>query len=94
MWYGFIWYNVFSKFTTLADMTDFEYFAFHCQYAYLNDSLKNYLCSLEVPCPKFLMIGFEVLPPWDNAYFRKFMWYFLRTLSRKVGAIRKTQFVN
>ena len=56
-----------ETFTAVTDMSDFRYFAFHCQYGYLNNTLRDYLSSLEVPCPKFLMTTFEVLPPWKDS---------------------------
>ena len=69
-------------------MSNLDYFAFHCQYGYLNDALKDFLFSLEVPCPKFLKT-FEVLPPWDderNLALRRSMWHFIRTMSREVSS--------
>ena len=73
-------------------MDEFRHFAFHCRYGYLNNTLKDYLFSLEVPCPKFLMTTSEVLPPWKddkNILLRDSMWHFLRTLNREVGATPK-----
>ena len=73
-------------------MSDFRHFAFHCQYGYLNEALKDYLCSLEIPCPQFLKT-FEVSPPWkddQNYLLQQSMLYFFRALSRKVGVIPTT----
>ena len=73
-------------------MDEFQYFAFHCQYGYLNEGLKDYLSSLEVPCPKFLKT-FKVSPPWGdfkNYFLHQTMTHFFRTLSREVGVMPKT----
>ena len=75
-------------------MSDFYNLSFHCQYGYLNNTLKDYLFSLEVPCPKFLMTTFDALPPstsHEDLLLRSSIWNFLRTLSRQVGAIQKSR---
>ena len=92
MWYVFSALNSTLFGSVVTDISDFRYFAFHCQYGYLNNTLKDYLFSLEVPCPKFLITSFEVLPRWktnENFWLRDAMWHFLRTLSREVSTIPK-----
>ena len=61
----------------------FQDFAYHCQYANLNDTLKDYLQALEVPYPK-------AMTPTEDDYMSEpllqaVIWPFFRTLSREVG---------
>ena len=72
-------------------MDEFRHFSFHCHYGSLNKGLKDYLSSLEVPCPMFLKT-FEVSPPWEdieNFFLQQTMMHFVWTLSREVGIIPK-----
>ena len=65
---------------------DFQHFAYHCQYACLNDTLKDYLHSVEVPCPKSLTTILNGLSGEDlNLFLQSSLWFFFRTLSREVG---------
>jgi hypothetical protein len=70
------------------DLGTFGDFAFHCQYAHLNDTLKSYLNdTVAVPCPTSIMTSSATIPPWDdglNMTQRQLIWCFLRTLSREV----------
>ena len=80
-------------FTAVTDMFEYQHFAFHCHYGYLNDSLKNYLVSMEVPCPKFLQQNFKVFPRWrsgQSSPLYQSMWHFFRTLSREVSVVPET----
>ena len=65
-----------------------QYFAYHCRYGRLDDRLKDYLRTLEVPYPESLIQTPVFFPPWKddlNQFLRSTMWDFFRTLSREVG---------
>jgi len=75
----------------VKDIHDLDEFAYHCQYAHLSDTLKNYLHSLEVPYPRSIarlsdrdMISFlssSLLP-------------LFRTLGREVGVAQHYHFMS
>ena len=70
---------------------DFRHFSYHCRYATLNDPIKAYLRSLDVPCPRSVMVPPRKFPPWNdgrNLFMRKVLWNFLQTLGRSVGVFR------
>jgi hypothetical protein len=63
-------------------MSDFRDFAWHCHYAYLNDTVKDYLQSLKAPYPESIKtkVGKD-----DVESFLLSMvgtWHIFRTLSR------------
>ena len=75
---------------SLQDTHLFEKFAYHCENACLNDTLKDYLHSLDVPFPKSAMTTLKTaveLQQGDllNAQIGRTLWSFLRVLSREVG---------
>lgn len=65
----------------------FELFAYHCQFASLNDTLKDYLHSMEVPPPQSVLIElrYPSMDVWENESLLRIMWFFFRTLNREVG---------
>jgi hypothetical protein len=63
----------------VKDMDDFQDFAYHCRYAYLNDMLKGYLHSLEVPYPKSVKSVHD-----EHIFLRELIWQFPRVLWREV----------
>jgi hypothetical protein len=63
----------------VKDMDDFQDFAYHCRYAYLNDMLKGYLHSLEVPYPKSVKSVHD-----EHIFVRELIWHFSRVLWREV----------
>jgi hypothetical protein len=79
---------VFRLYISVEDIYDFSDFAFHCQYSYPNDTLKDYLQSLEIPFPKSVMTQYLPDLPDDRPTFDSLpiMLYCFRALSRKVGA--------
>lgn len=76
------------------DMISFRDFAYHCQYARLNNALNDSLQSLDVTCRKSI-VTMAKISPWQEKlleYLPSAIWYFFRTLSREVG-IRPTPFI-
>jgi len=72
-------------------MDDRRHFAYHCQYAYLNDTLRLYLKSLS-----FTTLPAEVFPESRgdlDADLRPNLWFFFRTLIREVG-VNSTFFIS
>jgi hypothetical protein len=77
------------------DLRDLRSFAFHCQYAHLNETLKSYLNDMVVPYPTSPMTSSATIPPWDedlNMTQQQMIWCFLRTLSREVCVIQHRAF--
>lgn len=79
---------LYANLFTFEGIRDFRYFAYHCRYAFLNDALRKYLRSVEVPFPNFVMAIPERLPSWEAGLsneMRMIIWHFFRTLSREVS---------
>jgi len=75
---------------SLQDPSLFQYFAYHCKKAYLNDTLKDYPRSPDVPFPKSAMTTLKTALGlrWTdslNIHIRQTLWYFFQILSREVG---------
>jgi hypothetical protein len=80
--------NFIQPSTLIKDMDLFQHFAYHCQYAYFNDTLKDYVHSLEIPWPESVVPLPKTFPPWDNDLnldLHPILWHFLRVLSNEVG---------
>ena len=78
----------YSDSSPVKALRTFAYFAYHCQYAYLNDALKDYLHALEVPSPETVTTRGSFLisySDYGNKAVRSIMWCFFRTLNREVG---------
>ena len=73
-------------YTDKQALDGFRYFVNHCQYANLNNTLKNYLHSLDTPFPEVVMAKVKILPPSNNPNesLRSVIWPLFRTLSREV----------
>ena len=92
MWSAFPFHRSMSRSDSPSAkaLTDFEYFACHCHYVYLDDTLKDYLHSLEVPYSKSIMTTPLKLSAKDWHLPLSIMWHFFRALSRKVSVLSLT----